>query len=560
MKALVLCAVVAFVLLEELCSGTTQLFQSEFAEGTLIISTPGDYELAENIVFNPNGRAVGGNSLPRPDQFTYLGGIYDPAAYGIGFFAAISIVADNVTLELNGFTLEQGVEHNLIQRFFALIELGSTPFLAGQGPHDFGNLTSPSNVVIRNGRLGFSSHHAIHGNLNENVLIENVIMEDWAVAAISLNGGRDVTVQNVIAGPNFKEIPVSALFSTAQFILRYVDALSACPLAVELGGVRPSIAAIQTELAAVIEETYQAVVVAGDPVQVPEIFKSKDGLVDGNVYGMVFNVPGVAVNGLFDGIASEEQGNVGISLKRILIKDVAANVPEIVTFQTATGTPQMDPVGSLFQALKVTNFEGAYSANIVSDAQLVVAKNILATGDACFAPSRLSITRNSISQETISWAEECSKSHSMKYVCGGDSLFHVNKGVFGLRLDGALNSKLRNVRITDIENRGELQHPICFSADGLATHPKTTEIEYRGAAARGLVMSSVNDTLIERVSVKNVNSVFSASTGVEMLFETTKILGEVTVENVTTEAPTATARFVEVSASASAIKFLTISP
>ena len=65
-------------------------------------------------------------------------------AYGIGFFATISVIASDVVINLNGHTLEQSEEHALLQRFHSLIELGSQPFIHGQGPHDFGpKITSP---------------------------------------------------------------------------------------------------------------------------------------------------------------------------------------------------------------------------------------------------------------------------------------------------------------------------------------------------------------------------------------------------------------------------------
>lgn len=62
-----------------------------------------------------------------------------------------------------------------MQRFFALIELANAPFIFGQGPHSFtaqGEFIGAANVTIRNGRLGRASHHGIHGNMNENIVIE----------------------------------------------------------------------------------------------------------------------------------------------------------------------------------------------------------------------------------------------------------------------------------------------------------------------------------------------------------------------------------------------------
>ena len=43
---------------------------------------------------------------------------------------------------------------------------------------------------IKNGTLGKSSHHGIHGNNMSNILIENLLIEDFEVAGIALNGGE----------------------------------------------------------------------------------------------------------------------------------------------------------------------------------------------------------------------------------------------------------------------------------------------------------------------------------------------------------------------------------
>ena len=115
--------------------GSTPLSQSDFAEGTYVIDKPGRYYLTENITFNPFPRSAGGNSQPKPSQLSTYNppGKYDARAFGLGFFAAVVIHGNGVDLDLNGFTLEQGEEHALFQRFFALVELSNVPFHYDQG-------------------------------------------------------------------------------------------------------------------------------------------------------------------------------------------------------------------------------------------------------------------------------------------------------------------------------------------------------------------------------------------------------------------------------------------
>ena len=90
---------------------------------------------------------------------------YAENEFGLGFFAALVIAADDVTLYLNGHTIEQSAGHALMQRFFAVIELANSPFIPGAGPAQFvsdgGNAyTAANNVnIFGPGTIGRSSHH-----------------------------------------------------------------------------------------------------------------------------------------------------------------------------------------------------------------------------------------------------------------------------------------------------------------------------------------------------------------------------------------------------------------
>ena len=182
MKHFALCILMIFLPLAGVAAKTTWLNQDAFDRGTYVITEPGLYKLAEDISFDPNSPKILGDEIPAskacmplPSQFTYAGGPYDPAAYGIGFFAAIVIAAKDVVLDLNGHTLEQSQQHALMQRFYANIELADQPFIPKEGPHNFGEkIQAAENVVIKNGTLGRSSHHGIHGNGAKNITIEEI--------------------------------------------------------------------------------------------------------------------------------------------------------------------------------------------------------------------------------------------------------------------------------------------------------------------------------------------------------------------------------------------------
>eukprot|EP00755_Sulcionema_specki_P039703 Sspe_Gene.113295::Locus_97328_Transcript_1_1_Confidence_1.000_Length_913::g.113295::m.113295 len=238
--------------------GYVKLTQADFAQGTYQIKVGGRYCLVEDVSFNPNSLEwIRANRNPMatayessdvlPEQYTFAGGEYDPSAYGIGFFAAIAISASGVVVDLNGHTLEQSKEHALQQRFFSLIELADRPFRSGQGPHSFGRLVPGKRVTVRNGRLGRSSHHAIHGNDNEDVLLADMVLDGWEVAAVALNNVTGCTVLNVEARSRMG-VPVLGTYSAARFVRPYLNCVA------EEGDVTLDVAGISAMSARVVRD------------------------------------------------------------------------------------------------------------------------------------------------------------------------------------------------------------------------------------------------------------------------------------------------------------------
>jgi hypothetical protein len=145
-------------------------------------------------------------------EFTNENSHYDPNQYSMGFFAAIAITTSNVTLYLNGFTIEQSAKHALLQRFFAVIELASSPFIHGAGPAQFtsqsNDFSSASNIkILGPGTIGRSSHHGIHGNENDQVMINGVTFIDFEVAAVSINNANVLTIKNCDIVRNRQDVP-----------------------------------------------------------------------------------------------------------------------------------------------------------------------------------------------------------------------------------------------------------------------------------------------------------------------------------------------------------------
>ncbi len=559
------------------------LTQSDFTYGTYIIDQPGTYKLKEDISFNPNSpatlsKAVATGVIPAElaaalglanpvdayhsgmplfTQFQFgpgsafspggpLDARYDPAGYGVGFFAAIAIQTDGVTLDLNGHTLEQSAEHALLQRFFAIIELADQPFLPAQGPASFGSeLDAATNVTIKNGTLGRSSHHGIHGNANVNVTVKNVNFNGYEVGAVALNGVDGLLIQNSVAR-NRRNVPVVGTFSSAMFIKAYIDDLvrtsSATTLTVD--GEILSATDIQSALQTSINNVHHDVIVAKkgyiDPATHPDeyaLFHNKHGLIDGNSYSFLLNNIGVAVNGfpfVPDGVTKVASQNIVMKNVKVVDQDSFINeIPAIDSNGTAAGgTAIIDPVGAVFQVRNLHPVTGApvtisslddatarYLGNVVANAQAFVAKAKL-NGD--LGTGVLDVTRLNMPTSVVNWVEGVSGSETLAsigttYFCNGDSMFHVNKGTIGFKIDAAKNVRLTNTGVIGLENLGLPGDGICGDYSEGQSHPADPLPGYGGAFVRAYTFSGSEDVVVNRATASGLSSMSGPAVGFAVL-------------------------------------------
>ena len=122
-----------------------ELWASDFEHGTFRIRECGIYKLMENVSLNMNAPSLSEYSTNDPDHLHWVPTEEQMAdvdaypsykfigAFSMGFFAGISVEADNVVIDLNGKELKMHHDFYLQQRFFSIIELGSKPFISGQG-------------------------------------------------------------------------------------------------------------------------------------------------------------------------------------------------------------------------------------------------------------------------------------------------------------------------------------------------------------------------------------------------------------------------------------------
>ena len=433
------------------------LYNNDFKNGTIRIKKPGVYRLQENIVFNPN---ESNDFSPTQEQIS--SGLYPEnmsGPYHLGFFAAITVETDNVVIDLNGFTIKQSELHKLQQRFYANIELANSPFIPNQGPSSFigvGGYRAANRVLVMNGTFSSTSHHGIHANTANNVVLHNLTFNGFEVAGIALNGTTNAVFNNLTIENNDKNIPVLSTYSQARFIRKFLNTAKQIKPDLKLSDTKTLdtiIENIQTDL----DTTFNQFKINNT---IPDnYFKNNKNEYDGNVYGIVLNVNGVAINDFIQQRTSEMIGNNNIYLNNIIINNISSTPVEIIGLNSNPssntaygGRVQVGPLGDVLQIEHIQNIDGTYKANSLSDAQIILA-------DTSYTGPK---GTNNIVNKVIEWAKNertlssfiGTETGKFYYLGGGDSMNHVMKGNIGLFISAGQNIKGNKIVISNIKSKG----------------------------------------------------------------------------------------------------------
>ena len=477
--------IMKMTLTKNVMKNVVNIHQHDFVTGPYIIKKPGYYRLCENIVFSPNKHSDG---KPTKEWINNLEEKYRQA-YVLGFFAMFVIQSDNVILDLNYHTIEQSELFFHQQTFYSHIELASTPFIMGQGPANFGEGEKvASNVIIKNGCLGKSSHHGIHApGYSNNIILDNLSIEDFAVGAIHLNGSHNVYINNVHINNKNLNIKFNSLFSQAQFIISFLEKIDQTER-LFLNNKLKTIGEITKSLKDEIELVYNSI--KSDTIKYPEegIFFNKGGL-DANMYGIVLNSKGVAVNGLKPLKEKDENGNNNIVLNDVSIKNIISDGTEIKGLTSSTTTTGsyntsgsfVGPVGDVFDYMRAKNDDEFYEGNIYSDAQIAVAKFLN--------------TKSNIPAPIIKWASgveyktlnEIIEINNYYIVDGRDSMSHIMKGNIGLFCSQSYRMIANDLCINNVKNN-------------------STSSMKNSCESDGILFTGCKDILIKKYNILNIYS------------------------------------------------------
>ena len=433
------------------------LYNNDFKNGTLRIKKPGIYRLQENIVFNPN---ESNDFSPTQEQIS--SGLYPEnmsGPYHLGFFAAITVEVEDVIIDLNGHSIQQSRLHKLQQRFYANIELANSPFIPNQGPSSFigvGGYRPANRILIMNGISSSTSHHGIHANTANNVVLHNLTFNKFEVAGIALNGTTNAVFNKIVIENNDNNIPVLSTYSQARFIRKFLKTAKQIKPDLKLSNSKTIdniIQNIQSDLDTTFNQFKNSNTIPDN------FFKNNNIEYDGNVYGIVLNVNGVVINDFITERTSQMIGNSNIFLNNININNISSTPVEIIGLNSNPssntaygGRVQVGPLGDVLQLEHIQNSDGTYKSNSLSDAQIILA-------DPSYTGPK---GTNNISNKVVEWAKNERTLSSFigtdvgdfYYLGGGDSMNHVMKGNIGLFISAGQNIKGNKIVISNIKSNG----------------------------------------------------------------------------------------------------------
>lgn len=422
----------------------TRLLQSDFESGTYRICHGGYFELGEHIFFDPQPEA---EKLRIDKPFS-------------GWFASITVETEEpVIIDLNNYMLasSQRFDEEHLFNVFAQIELDNCPFsgtLYGfPNPHQAfvnfkGDLqyVSASNVIIKNGTLGRSGHWGIHGNNNTNVHIENMLIKDWEVRGIELNGLVNGSIKKVeIAGLEHiikTSVPLVGVLHVKE-VLRHLAAQGYKDAKVRLH-----------RLEEFLDEN-------------PDVLNPPQSLPIGTVGGIFIAGGGVSnvdfpVTTSMCAHAMKMTGGrtcEDIIIEEVYIHDLAVNSVQFAAIGSKYNGPQGNSIGIENLGLLPGGsllWKDAYDAygNFAPNEPLISTVFVASASLAHNPKAKKMLPKNfdKIAQSILERNETLFLENAMPIYTYPS---HKIKGLFGIRIEGAQNVIVQNCNVSHLSNVGE---------------------------------------------------------------------------------------------------------
>lgn len=499
------------------------LFQNDFKDGFCRITEPGVYTFMEDIEID----------VPFPTIQEYILHPYENSDFNFGIHAGIIIECDNVIIDLNKHRLSQSHRFYSSQRFFNLIQLNNFPFIPKPksqqktsgliepvGPITgvtFPVFKEPKNIIIRDGRLGLSSHNAIHGNNNKNILLEDLFMSDFEVAGVTLNNCHHLCIHNVDVKHSLQTIPFNTLYNTITLSVRQLCLLTHGELLKNknmqflLSTLTPLWKCLDS-----VKNMSEIIKLKDRCLPFKKYYsnytdKKKNWLSPCGQYGISITNKGPSIHNFsdttsIDKIKNKKDNSQDVVLSNLSIEDIKVCVDEFIALKN-TEKDSLCPLPLTVGSIVDVNA-------LVSNNPSYVLLKILQSLD-----SNILKKVTTLNEKTIKHL--LSRSRGGYALRGLDNMGHVSKGAVSIRMDSVHDYDLINVTIKDIENCGnqlnndELEKHN-FEKIEYVTNSLFDNQLYIGNYCYGIMLSSCCDGKLTNINISHLQS--DIGTGIGCFF------------------------------------------
>jgi len=531
-----------------------ELYQSDFEEGTYRIQKSGTYRIMEDIEFNFNSANDWWPTTEQIDQYPGAGTSRDE--YFMGFFAGITVEADDVVIDLNGFEIAQSLAFYHQQRFFSCIALKSVAFPLNQGPGIFGvRPVFASNVVIENGAIGLSSHHGIHGHYNNDVTIENVHVYNFETHGVQMSYFHGLKLKDVEIGPSSNVAFMKGEYAFARWMIQRLERIletdynsDSFPLRFSGRDRTMSLQDVTDRLQDLVDVAFRSVMGLesyddDDPLylEAAALFINDDGIPYGAVmYGLFLNLYYANVFRVHPTLHHAD----GAEIENLRIHGLRHKMTEYIRMDDWNRSPFMNPwtgsldaralLGEQIESGTAMNWtEAKYVGSALTDSFIALA---LATSD--WGEKSLLW----ISDDFIAWSLgldswDYTDKVSRPYLgCNNDRMSHAPKGVQGIRMDGVENVAFRNLEIADLVESSPLGTELCgpywdeddrsFDGGGHFLTNTPYFYGYTGNRVHGIFTDWASFSFSGEISIHDLHSETGLVRGVGMYTESTLAMDE----------------------------------
>eukprot|EP01084_Bolivina_argentea_P008603 16099_1 len=531
------------------------LSQSDFEHGTLRIVHPGTYFITQDITFDFNAPDDASNVLSDDAWWPNIedGDLYPGAgksrdAFFLGFFAGITIETEDVILDLNGHVLKMSEKFYFSQPFFSIIELASQPFLPQEGPGFFGSdPVFASNVVIKNGILGLTSHHGVHGNYNRDITISNVVIRDFQTHGIQFNGYNNVILEDLDIGPSTSIAYLNGNYGQLRELLPTLRKLSRQHRTATIRFNDRDVDYTMSDLLNILEPLMRSAFdfayhkATNNEIEVEalvhDLFINPSGLSYGAVtYGIFLNHPSAGIFGWH----VNDAASTSARLHNIAIHDIHRQGEEVIglahrgrVYCNAFNGPLplvqmlggMDQLQLFADGLWGTG-EGGIVAPYVGDIVTDIHFAMYEFGGDDF-DNWPGIPYYGDRQELLSWAKGENKGYvstdndELIVYCNNDAMFHPSKGLLGIKVSVSDNVIFDGIRIHNLIDSTEFGHDVCGKMDLYHFSQQAPyQIGFSMNMVHGIAVDFSDVTLENDVMIDGIYSRTGLAFGISTWFDT----------------------------------------